>query len=237
MQQVSIVMRTYERPILLARALASVQNQTFTDWNLVVVNNGGNRAVVDAVVDVARSSTPTGNISVLHLEDRFGMEEASNRGLAATESEFFAIHDDDDSWDAEFLEVAVGGLRANISAAAVVTGVTRIHETYKNGKVWPVKSEEFYLTQERLTYDGMIGNNTFPPIAAVFRRRLLADVGGFDSSLPVLGDWEFNLRAVLSGGFVFFPERLAHYHTRTPESESASGNSITVGIDLEGGRF
>jgi len=232
MQQVSIVMRTYERPILLARAIASVQQQTFTDWNLVVVNNGGNRSLVDAVVDVARSSTPTGNISVLHLEDRCGMEEASNRGLAATESEFFAIHDDDDSWDAEFLEVAVGGLRANISAAAVVTGVTRIHETYKNGKVWPVKSEEFYLTQERLTYDGMIGNNTFPPIAAVFRRRLLADVGGFDSSLPVLGDWEFNLRAVLSGGFVFLPERLAHYHTRTPESESASGNSITVGIDL-----
>jgi hypothetical protein len=169
---------------------------------------------------------------VLHLEDRFGMEEASNRGLAATESEFFAIHDDDDSWDAEFLEVAVGGLRANISAAAVVAGVTRIHETYKNGKVWPVKSEEFYLTQERLTYDGMIGNNTFPPIAAVFRRRLLTDVGGFDATLPVLGDWEFNLRAVLSGGFVFIPERLAHYHTRTPESESASGNSITVGIDL-----
>ncbi|MTA71693.1 MAG: glycosyltransferase, partial [Actinobacteria bacterium] len=68
MQQVSIVMRTYERPILLARAIASVQKQTFTDWNLVVVNNGGNRAVVDAVVEVARSSTPTGNISVLHLE-------------------------------------------------------------------------------------------------------------------------------------------------------------------------
>ena len=129
MQQVSIVMRTYERPILLARAIASVQQQTFTDWNLVVVNNGGNRSLVDAVVDVARSSTPTGNISVLHLEDRCGMEEASNRGLAATESEFFAIHDDDDSWDAEFLEVAVSGLRANISAAAVVTGVTRIYET------------------------------------------------------------------------------------------------------------
>jgi glycosyltransferase involved in cell wall biosynthesis len=232
MQQVSIVMRTYERPILLARAIASVQNQTFTDWNLVVVNNGGNRAVVDTVVEVARTSTPTGNITVLHLDDRFGMEEASNRGLAATQSEFFAIHDDDDSWDAEFLEVAVDGLRANTSAAAVVTGVTRIHETYKNGKVWPVKSEEFYLTQERLTYDGMIGNNTFPPIAAVFRRRLLTDVGGFDATLPVLGDWEFNLRAVLSGGFVFIPERLAHYHTRTPESESSSGNSITVGMDL-----
>jgi hypothetical protein len=160
------------------------------------------------------------------------MEEASNRGLAATQSEFFAIHDDDDSWAARFLEVAVEEMRAHPSAAAVVTGIHRIHELYRGGKVQPVRAEKFFLNEERLTYMGMIGNNTFPPIAALFQRRLLQEVGNFDSSLPVLGDWEFNLRAVLAGGFVFVPERLANYHTRTPDSETASGNSITVGIDL-----
>jgi hypothetical protein len=160
------------------------------------------------------------------------MEEASNRGLAATESDFFAIHDDDDSWAARFLEVAVEEMRAHPSAAAVVTGIHRIHELYRGGKVQPVRAEKFFLNEERLTYKGMIGNNTFPPIAALFQRRLLQEVGNFDSSLPVLGDWEFNLRAVLAGGFVFVPERLANYHTRTPDSETASGNSITVGIDL-----
>lgn len=232
MQQVAIVMRTYERPVLLARAIASVQNQTFTDWSLVIVNNGGTPETVDAVVAVSQQANPASDITVLHLADRYGMEEATNRGLAATESEFFAIHDDDDSWDANFLLVAVEGLRVNALAAAVVTAITRIHETFRDNKVWPVKAETFYLTQERLTYNGMIGNNTFPPIAALFRRRVLQDVGNFDATLPVLGDWEFNLRAVLSGGFVFLPERLAHYHTRTPESDTASGNSITVGIDL-----
>jgi hypothetical protein len=160
------------------------------------------------------------------------MEEASNRGLAATESDFFAIHDDDDSWSARFLEVAVEEMRANPSAAAVVTGVNRVYELYRNGLVRPVSAEKFFLDEERLTYKGMIGNNTFPPIAALFQRRLLDEVGDFDSSLPVLGDWEFNLRAVLAGGFVFVPERLANYHTRTLDSETASGNSITVGIDL-----
>jgi hypothetical protein len=113
-----------------------------------------------------------------------------------------------------------------------VTGIHRIHELYRGGKVQPARAEKFFLNEERLTYRGMIGNNTFPPIAALFQRRLLQEVGGFDSSLPVLGDWEFNLRAVLAGGFVFVPERLANYHTRTPDSETASGNSITVGIDL-----
>jgi hypothetical protein len=78
----------------------------------------------------------------------------------------------------------------------------------------------------------LIGGNTFPPIAALFRRSILDTAGYFDSSLPVLGDWEFNLRAVREGGFVSVPERLANYHTRTPESDRAAGNSITVGEDL-----
>jgi len=229
---ITVVMRTYERPVLLARAIASVQLQKFTDWELIVVNNGGQQSVVDAVVRTAMNSTPSGTIRVLHLPDRVGMEEASNAGLADSDSEFFVIHDDDDSWDSRFLEVAVATLRINTNAAAAVTGVTRIYETFRGGKVWPVSHEDFPLSQGRLTYRGMIGGNTFPPIAALFRRSVLNTVGNFDSSLPVLGDWEFNLRAVAAGDFVFIPERLAHYHTRTPDSDAVSGNSITVGEEL-----
>ena len=232
MPVVAIVMRTYERPVLLARAIASVQRQTFTDWKLVVVNNGGNPDSVDGVVAVARQSQPNCNITVLHLNDRVGMEEASNRGLAESGSEFFVIHDDDDSWKEDFLERAIATLQENPSAAAVVTGVTRIFETFRGGKVWPVRYEDFYLDEGRLTFRGMIANNTFPPIAALFRSRVLSEVGRFDASLPVLGDWEFNLRAVHAGGFVFLNERLANYHTRTPDSDGASGNSITTGEDL-----
>ena len=232
MPAVTIVMRTFERPVMLVRAIASVQNQSFVDWQLVVVNNGGDPKLVDAAVKVALQANPSSSIRVIHLDDRCGMEEASNRALAGCDSEFFVIHDDDDSWREGFLATAVEAARANASAAAVVTGVTKIQETYRGGKVWPVAYENFYLDEGRLTYRGMIGNNTFPPIAALFRTRLLTDIGMFDASLPVLGDWEFNLRAVNAGGFVYVNERLANYHTRTPDSDRASGNSITLGEDL-----
>ena len=232
MTKVAIVMRTYERPVLLARAIASVQNQTFSDWELIIVNNGGIPAGVESVVSVARNTTGTSTITVLHLPERVGMEEASNQGLRATTSTYFAIHDDDDSWRPTFLETTVQAYASNPNAAGVLTGVTRVHETFKGGKVWPEKHENFPLDDARLAYERLIGGNTFPPIAALFRRTLLESVGYFDSSLPVLGDWEFNLRAVRDGGFVFVPERLANYHTRTPDSDRASGNSITVGEDL-----
>lgn len=230
--RVSIVMRTFERTNMLARAIASVQNQTFTDWHLVIVNNGGNPGRVDEVVRVARQATAGGAIDVLHLAERHGMEEASNRGLAATKSEYFVIHDDDDSWKARFLERAVAELDANPDASAVVTGVTRVVETVRGSKILPVSHEDFYLDEGRLTYRGLIGNNMFPPIAALFRRRVLDEVGMFDASLPVLGDWEFNLRAVTAGRFVFVEERLANYHTRTADSDAGAGNSITTGQNL-----
>jgi glycosyltransferase involved in cell wall biosynthesis len=234
MTMVSIVMRTFERPVMLARAIASVQGQTFSNWHLVIVNNGGDPSVVDEVVRRASQVTlvNTGTISVLHLADRVGMEEASNSGLAATESDFFVIHDDDDSWSPRFLEVTVASLSAHETAAAVVTGITRVYETFKGGKVWPVSHEDFYLSEGNLTYRAMVGGNTFPPIAALFRRSVVDQVGAFDASLRVLGDWEFNLRAVTIGPFVYLPERLARYHTRTPDSDVSSGNSITVGEDL-----
>lgn len=232
MSLVTIVMRTYERPVFLARALASVCGQTFSDWELIVVNNGGEPQRVNNLVRLAHLSHPGASIRAVHLADRVGMEEASNAALRDTSSDFFVIHDDDDSWNPRFLDVAVDVLQQRPNASAVVTGVVRVHETFKNGRVWPVKNEKFYLTQERLTTAGMIGNNTFPPIAALFRRSVIDKVGLFDSTLPVLGDWEFNLRALSVGEFVFHPERLANYHTRTPDSDVAAGNSITVGQNL-----
>ena len=232
MTSVAIVMRTYERPLLLVRALASVCQQTFSDWHLVVVNNGGDIDPVDHAVALSRLSYPDSQITVLHLSNRVGMEEASNEALRASHSEYFAVHDDDDSWNPQFLERTVHALGEHSFASAVVTGVVRVHETFRGDRVWPVQHEKFYLTPERLTFDGMIGNNTFPPIAALFRRSLLDNVGYFDASLHVLGDWEFNLRAVEHGPFVFLPDRLAHYHTRTPDSDSAAGNSIIVGQQL-----
>lgn len=231
MPLVTIVMRTYERPVMLARALTSVQKQTFTDWSVVIVNNGGVPSRVDDVVTVARLASPSSDIHVLHLDDRVGMEEASNIALQASSSEYFVIHDDDDTWKPAFLERTVAAMSTHHDAAAIVTGVTKIHELSRGKTLRPQASEDFYLTQERLTFDGMLGNNTFPPIAALFRRSLLNTVGMFDATLPVLGDWEFNLRAITAGPFVFVPERLANYHIRTPDSDVATGNSITVGRD------
>lgn len=230
--KVAVIMRTFERPVLLARAIASVSQQTHGDWELVVVNNGGDPQPVDGVIAAARNGSVRGTVTVVHLPDRVGMEAASNAGLRASQSEFFAIHDDDDAWHPDFLAATTAVLSGQPERAAVVTSLTKVIETMKGTKVWPVREEPFWLNPGRLTFRGMIGANTFPPIAALFRRSVLDKAGWFDESLPVLGDWEFNLRAVRAGGFAFEPRVLARYHVRTQDSDRSASNSIVDGESL-----
>ena len=231
--RVTIVMRTFERPMLLARALSSVTHQSYRNWQLIVVNNGGEPGPVDAAVATAMRTIAGGEskMRVLHTGERLGMETATNAALRdAGSSEFFVVHDDDDSWLPDFLTVAVTEMDKRPDAGAIVTGLYRITETLQGNRLWPVVEEEFFLSEGRLTFRGIIAGNTFPPIAALFRTRLLSEVGYFDESLPVLGDWEFNIRAVQHAPFVYVPQRLAKYHIRTPESDGNSANSITAGL-------
>jgi len=73
--------------------------------------------------------------------------------------------------------------------------------------------------------------NQFPPISFLFRRTIYTEVGGFDESLPVLGDWDFHLKCNLKNNIGVIPKELAYYHHRPDAGNSAYANSITAAID------
>ena len=104
-KKVAVITRTKDRIPLLKRALESISDQTFRDFIWVVVNDGGERAGVDDIVAEARRRGI--ETRLLHHEKSLGMEAASNAGIRACDSEYIAIHDDDDSWKSAFLERTV----------------------------------------------------------------------------------------------------------------------------------
>ena len=153
------------------------------------------------------------------------MEAASNAGLAATDSEFVAIHDDDDLWAPEFLERTVKALRA--SEALICS--TRVVERYER----ETPEGEFEVYEERIFHDGLPGfglqflyrTNRAVPIGILYRRRLHELVGPYDESLPVVGDWEFNLRAAAVTEMLLVDEPLAYWSLR-PQADGAEANSV-----------
>lgn len=225
---VAVLVRTKDRPRFLRRALANIAEQTFTDYTVCVINDGGDESATRAILQASPlAHLLEGDAPRLMLLTTGGgnMEAASNAGLAATDSEFVAIHDDDDLWAPEFLERTVGALRA--SDALICS--TRVVERYER----ETPEGEFEVYEERIFHDGLPGfglqflyrTNRAVPIGILYRRRLHELVGFYDESLPVVGDWEFNLRAAAVTEVLLVDEPLAYWSLR-PEADGAEANSV-----------
>lgn len=233
---VAIIMRTKDRPLLLERALDDVLAQTLADWRLVIVNDGGDPEPVQRLVE-ARAERFRGRCRILTHRRSVGMEAASNRGVRASDSEFLVIHDDDDTWDPQFLQRAVAFLeRPSCTDAGVMARTEIVYEEISEDDGAPVVRETgralFWADQTSITLSELLSINRGVPISFLYRRSLHGLVGEFDESLPAVGDWEFNLRAARSATIGFLSGRpLAFWHQR-PSAVGAHGNSMFAGQSL-----
>lgn len=232
MHSVAIIMRTKNRPLLLERALSSVASQTFSDYVLAVVNDGGNVEVVDELVN---KYTPRLNdVVLIHNDAPLGMEAASNIGINATASEFIVIHDDDDSWHCDFLRETVKFLRSRHGErySGVVTHVTKVVERLRDKSCDVIERSSFNPGLMGVSLSDVAMDNRFPPISFLYRRDVGKRIGGYDESLPVMGDWDFNLRFLLEGDVGVIPQELANYHHRVKmTADSAYKNTVVHGIE------
>jgi glycosyltransferase involved in cell wall biosynthesis len=232
--KISIITRTRNRPSLLIRARESVLCQVGApEWEWIIVNDAGDPQSVKDVIAPAQQRYPE-CIHVLHLTESKGMEHASNQGMRLARGQFAVIHDDDDSWLPTFLAKMTAYMEApqNATAAGVVCQSWLIHETILPDSIEESSCEPFNPWLEQIDLWRLIQENTFPPISFLFRRAIWERLGGFDESLPVLGDWEFNVRIALQQTIAFLPERLARYHHRLQTTDPSQANSVTAGDQL-----
>lgn len=82
--KIAVITRTKDRPLLLARCIRTVLEQTETDWIHVIVNDGGDPAPVDAAVK-RHADRYRNRVRVIHNATSAGMEAASNIGIRASE--------------------------------------------------------------------------------------------------------------------------------------------------------
>jgi glycosyltransferase involved in cell wall biosynthesis len=229
---VGIVTRTKNRRVLLKRALESVLFQTYPHWIMVIVNDGGDRDDVDALV-ASYAAQARGRVRVVHNDRSMGMEGASKLGLGTLDTELLAVHDDDDSWAPEFLAVTVRELRQLQATYPGVQGVT----TYANvvmetvhGNVVQIDSVEPFngwVPAGFLSLDRLLASNFVPPISFLFTRQAFEDVGGLYEAIPYLGDWDFLIRMLSKYEVFMIPQYLAFYHWRSRSQSGVLGNSVT----------
>ncbi|WP_194291404.1 glycosyltransferase family 2 protein [Cumulibacter manganitolerans] len=223
--KVAVITRTKNRPVLLRRALDSVLAQSFEDYVLVVVNDAGDRGPVEQCVAEV-SERARGRIHVVHNERSAGREAAMNVGLRNSESAYVVVHDDDDTWAPEFLTRTVAHLEATPDDGGVAVRTEVVYETVEGERITTDRREILASNMTDVTLFEMIRRNYAPPISLLYRRAVHDTVGGYAEDLPVLADWDFNLRMLqhYHVGFIDGPP-LAFWHQRE-NAEGDLGNSV-----------
>lgn len=200
MPTVSIVLPTYNRAYILPKAIGSILGQTFTDFELIIVDDGSVDNTKE-VIDAFRDS----RIKYVRHEKNKGISAARNTGVALTQGAFIAGQDSDDMWLPHYLERAMKSFATADSRVGVV--YTRIQKKMRDGTTVLVPPLDFYPTSGDL-YEKLLEGNFITMQAAVMRRECFDSAGGFEknSEFDSIYEWSFWLSVSQTYEFVFIPE-------------------------------
>ena len=203
--KVSVIIPTYGKPIYLKKAIASVINQTFKDWELIIVDD--NNPGTDA-----RKNTESIVGSFLGIDDRIKYIKhdsnkngavARNTGFAIASGKYISLLDSDDEYMPSRLEKCVGIMEvATDSIAGVYTGCEfrRANKTYN--KYTNVKAGNYLVETLACSFMLCTGSNIF------IRKDIVDELNGFDSTFLRQQDYEFLVRVFQKYSLEAIPELL-----------------------------
>jgi glycosyltransferase involved in cell wall biosynthesis len=203
--RVSVIVPTYQSESRIGRTLARLRQQTWSDFEVVVVNDGS----TDDTAGVVRQAMAEDSRLRLVEQTNAGIAAARNTAIEHAQGEMIAFLDDDDLWHRQKLELQVARLDA-VPGAAVVTCFSALVDG--DGKLlgWRFGGvSEGDVYREMLEWDMVSGGSV-----ALVRRGALEDVGGFDVSLPDRADWDLWIRLARRHAFSCVPRTLVGYTRR-----------------------
>lgn len=196
-------MLTYNRPQMIGRAIASVCSQSFSEWELIIVQDGDSLETERLLKEWLEKEE---RIRYFRRGTVGSIAQASNFGLAAARGEYVAILDDDDYWsDAEKLQRQVEFLDSNAEYVGCGGGYVVVdQENRERGKF--LKPEKDGAIRERALLANPVVNST-----ALFRRLVNGEPAMYDLSMRQFADWDFWLTMGAKGKLYNFPMHLTHY--------------------------
>ncbi len=213
---VSVIIPTKDRPEMLAQAVQSVLNQTFSDIEIIVINDGG--------IDVQNILTPLnskGNILYLKHDQNLDRSAARNTGIHAASGKYIAYLDDDDTYYPNHLETLVKFLK-NSEHKVAYTDAVMAEQQKQDGK---------YVTTNRsvpysfdFDYDKILVNNFIPILGLMHEKSCLDETGAFDVNLGTHEDWDLLIRLSRKFSIAHIKETTCEFVWRNDGTTTTSKN-------------
>ncbi len=207
----SIIVPVFDAGAYLDRAIASVRAQTWTDFELILVDDGSTDDAVDRACSIRDS-----RLRVIRQSNQ-GAPVALNRGLAAASGEYVALLDADDFWAPNKLERHLECFHAHPNADLTFTGIVYVGADDEPLNL-PQRQPKGSFTFEQLLVDYVIGCSS----AIAVRRTATQIAGSFDPAMLYMYDVDlvYRIARARAANVVGIAEPLAFYRRRPGQQTS-----------------
>ncbi|MBU7583568.1 MAG: glycosyltransferase family 2 protein [Nostoc sp. TH1S01] len=184
---VSVVIPAYNAAQFLPDAIASVQQQTFADWELLIVNDGSTDDTIEVIREYQKNSD---RIHLINQPNQ-GVSTARNHGVENSQGQIIAFLDADDQWYPDKLSQHLTHLQSNPRLGVSFAQVEILNQTSEpTGQISSSR-----LTQLKPEYF-LSENPTTTTSNWVIRKEVFTQVGGFSPEMSYSEDLEWLLRVI-----------------------------------------
>jgi glycosyltransferase involved in cell wall biosynthesis len=209
MPKISVVVPVYNGEKTISQTIKSIQQQTFFNFEIVVINDGSTDSTLEELVHLREP-----RMKVLSYENG-GLPIARNRGIANASGDFVTFIDADDLWTPDKLELQLAVLQQHPEADAVYSWTLYLNEegtAFHQGDKLHFQGN--VLPQLLLSNFIASGSNI------MIRKQAIASVGYFDPTLRSCEDWDYWLRLAAHCSFAVVPKYQIIYRQSTTAMSS-----------------
>ena len=220
--QFSVIIPLYNKASYVAKAIQSVLSQTFTDFELIIVDDGSKD---NSFVVAVNAIEGQGNCHI-YRQQNAGVSMARNMGVAFSHGDYLCFLDADDWWDERFLVEMAQLIEAFPEAGIYGTNYTIVNETKRKTRVSPIGVEAGF-EKGYINYCQVYAKTLAMPLwtgAVCVPRAVFDAVGGFNPQLKMGEDFDLWIRIAIKHKVAFLNKPLAFYNQDVEVQHRAIGS-------------
>lgn len=179
--KVSVIMPTWNRALIIERAIDSVISQSYTNFELIISDDGS----TDNTEEIVHGYSSSDNRIIYIKNDHAGVSRTRNSGLQNSTGQLIAYLDSDNVWADHFLLLMVNTFVDNPDTNTLYCALKRVTD------ISPVKE---FISFRHYDRKYLLSRNYIDMNIFMHRRHLFDDFGGFNESINVLEDWDLIVR-------------------------------------------
>lgn len=213
MPRVSVIMSAYNAEKYIKEAIDSILNQTFKDFEFIIINDGSTDSTRDIILSYKDS-----RIRFIENKKNIGLTKSLNKGLKLAKGEYIARLDADDSSMPKRFEKQINFLDKHKDIAVIGNWIEIIDEETNKAHVLKNSCNSAIIKWAQIFKNQMDHSSVF------FRKKIIEEVGSYKEIYKYAQDFDLWFRVLRKYKIANLPEVLTKYRihsesvTKTPES-------------------